>query len=710
VSRSDYILLGVDSVVRITAAMAFLFVLIPRMALPKQPGTTTLERLWWNLGVGMTALVLAGQLLSFGNLFTLPSLLLALLVLVIAARCITNREHPIRFVRRLYELAVIAAFNALDGRMNFRRRFRLALRRLRRRAGESVFNRKAAPVVAGWIALIAVSAALRFYRPFTTLDFGASDPYIHLYWLKLLAVGTQVDLSWGPYPRGLHFVLLSIVKVANIDEVLLMNFFGAFVGVLMTLGVADVTRRVTGSVRAGLLAGFLFATMVGGPGQYWIIGGRFDGAEVPELPRHEFSYFGEEFVFLTKSLPTASFDLLFWTFKRQTMTLPQELAVVLLFPTALFAIDAVRRRRWWPLIGFFGGVAAIASIHPGVLLPLLVVVFAAMVAVKLTRDVKAPLERRFWVTLLLALITGFSWLGIFAFHGRHGAGLLSYYSGQKDLGLFVPALSTEPAREAVLLFTSTTPVMIIASIVSFLLLVLAFFVMDGDRAARLKCIALATLLFVVVQIATSLNLPMFLDPARNCLWLAISIAIVLAIAVDELVSVHIARVPALVVLLIGLSLWTSRVPDLQAQETRDFVDATEYGSASQALLGISRKLKPFTWTIVTYGQEFPHVLGRGYHMPSAEFLERYDPRAATLSVPTQYVFVVVEKNPHPFQVNAWASQFSRTNLEQRLLAWCVLYQTTHDDMRVYLEDDNIRIYVIQRTEAEASRIARNAGS
>lgn len=94
------------------------------------------------------------------------------------------------------------------------------------------------------------------------------------------------------------------------------------------------------------------------------------------------------------------------------------------------------------------------------------------------------------------------------------------------------------------------------------------------------------------------------------------------------------------------------------------------------------------------------VMRRGFHLSAVDFLDRYDPQSAVLPIPTPNVFIIVEKTAHPFQINTWATRFSRTDLEQRLQTWAHLYQVTHKNMRVFLEDESVRVYQIERTPAE----------
>jgi hypothetical protein len=102
------------------------------------------------------------------------------------------------------------------------------------------------------------------------------------------------------------------------------------------------------------------------------------------------------------------------------------------------------------------------------------------------------------------------------------------------------------------------------------------------------------------------------------------------------------------------------------------------------------------------------VLGRGFHLAAADFLEQYDPEQRRLPIPTRYVFIAVEKVPHRFEINAWAARFSRADIERRLQTWCFLYQLSHRDMRVFLDDEHVRVYMIERSAADARTLAENA--
>ena len=93
-SEAMYWLMSIDALIRITFAMAFLFVIVPALAWPRRKMATFLEGLFWNLGVGITLITLVGQILSLAHLFSLITLLLAAGLIVLFGRSMYLDEKP----------------------------------------------------------------------------------------------------------------------------------------------------------------------------------------------------------------------------------------------------------------------------------------------------------------------------------------------------------------------------------------------------------------------------------------------------------------------------------------------------------------------------------------------------------------------------------------------------------------------------------------
>jgi hypothetical protein len=209
-----------------------------------------------------------------------------------------------------------------------------------------------------------------------------------------------------------------------------------------------------------------------------------------------------------------------------------------------------------------------------------------------------------------------------------------------------------------------------------------------------------------MHVASRWRLPEVVEVRRNAEWFAIALCIAGGVGIASLPAR--ALKPALAALAIA---WSLRVPNVAAAPLREkLINYSGYGETAYAVLNIERKLEPFTWTLVTYGQEFPMVLGRGFHLPAPDFLDRYDPADALLRIPTKYVFIAVEKQPHPFQIDTWKASFSRANIESRLQTWCFLYGMSHRDLRVFLDDANVRVYEIRRPDNALAALVGERGT
>ena len=210
------------------------------------------------------------------------------------------------------------------------------------------------------------------------------------------------------------------------------------------------------------------------------------------------------------------------------------------------------------------------------------------------------------------------------------------------------------------------------------------------RTTDTTWICLATIAFAITHTASRFRLPEIVEVRRNASWLAMTLAILIGVAIVEILRTRITKIAAMLVAV----LWLWRVPVAGASER--VIDYSGYSATAYAVLQIERELEPFTWTLITYGQEFPMVLGRGFHLTAVEFLDKYDPADPQLNIPTPYVFIAVEKVPHHFEINTWAAKFSRADIQRRLQTWCFLYQRTHTDMHTFRDDDHVRVYIIRK--------------
>lgn len=695
-----YTLFAIDTTLRITAALLVLFVVVPALAWRRPESFSRMEWFWWNLGVGITLLTIAGQLFTLLNIASTPTYLVLFAAIIVFGRARAAGQPPLRWLAESYRDAVLFTLRVLDGRGDLRTRVPARMRDALQRTRAAFHEHRG--VVAAFTAVGLVAVITRFYRPFATANLGFSDTYAHLYLMRLLDEGKQVDPAWGPYPRGMHFLMLAIERLTNVDTILMMNFFGAFAGVLIVLAVADTARRVVlgaldspgeassrSSNIAALIAGLVFATMIGGARQYFALGGSVSTTNVAEAREALARPYAD---LVTNA---GEFDVLLTAFHRQTSTLPQELAIVLLLPGALFLLDWLRTRDRWRLAGFIGCTAAIAAVHSGVVVPLVALCAAVAIATLATHfgvlDKLGAIARGA-VAGAVGVTLGSSWLlGFIRYSSVAGSPTEAESHVGGATAYYFPFL--RGAGEATS-YMMLTPFLIAIAIAAIILAIAAI----RARAPHTLTVALGTLFFICTHSASVLGIPELIEVRRNAVWLAMMVAVLLGVAITAIA----ARVPrrlTVAVPALALLLWCVTIPNLFGSGMRSrILDYSGYGITTFAVLRISQTLEPFTWTLVSYGQEYPMVLGRGFHLNGSDFVEQFDPAEASLRIPTPHVFIAVEKTPHRFQINNWSKRFDRAAVEERLQTWCTVYGLTHRNIRIWLDDENVRIYEIVREE------------
>ncbi|MDY6877405.1 MAG: hypothetical protein SWK90_14550 [Chloroflexota bacterium] len=125
-----------------------------------------------------------------------------------------------------------------------------------------------------------------------------------------------------------------------------------------------------------------------------------------------------------------------------------------------------------------------------------------------------------------------------------------------------------------------------------------------------------------------------------------------------------------------------------------------YDAVAIKIYDIKEEHLAYTWTVVGVGEMLPHILGRGWYLNGEYFLQNYapdtycyDPEQPELGIPTEHVYIIVEKNVYAAPSTA-KGLYQRDTMEQGLWDWCKAYGQSHDNMTIYYEDNDIAIYHI----------------
>src|SRR5258708_17502317 len=265
------------------------------------------------------------------------------------------------------------------------------------------------------------------------------------------------------------------------------------------------------------------------------------------------------------------FDVLLTAFQRQTSTLPQELAIALLFPAALFLLDWLRTRDRWRLAGFAGCASAIAAIHSGVVVPLVLLCAAAVVAALVERSTNAREIGRAALAGAGAVAIGSTWiLGFIRYHHAGGTETMSAGSHVGSTALYYfpflrPLVRGNTDQLPVeVAYMPLTPFLAVAVIVAVILALRAARARDG----AMVWLWLDVISFTLTHAASAIGIPEIVEVRRNVTWLAMAMAALLGVAMSTVVALASQPRWARAAPASALAAWAFTIPNLFGTTTR----------------------------------------------------------------------------------------------------------------------------------------------
>ncbi len=128
------------------------------------------------------------------------------------------------------------------------------------------------------------------------------------------------------------------------------------------------------------------------------------------------------------------------------------------------------------------------------------------------------------------------------------------------------------------------------------------------------------------------------------------------------------------------------------------LNAIEYTTISDVILKINNNNRPFSWTVVSYVQEYAKVRNIGYHINTQNFLIRYNPSNKLLKIDTPKIYIFVENFPNPYKGKGeWYYRW-RGDIQNDLKSWIAIYSVNHSNIRVYYRTKTVTVYEIDNSE------------
>ena len=497
------------------------------------------------------------------------------------------------------------------------------------------------------LLLIVIGGAtyLRFYDTLSSAAPGMSDAAVTLAWMKYIS--QRILFYDGIYPQGFHIYLATLQKFAGSDPIYILKYVGSFNGVFTTITLYYFTYKLTNSKSTGIITAFVF------------------GILSPFLP-------GE------------------WA--RQASTNSQEFALAFIPLCWLFTIQYLQtkeKRYLWTAATAFSVTGLTHSLIYGLMAAGVVFIILTYFVFGIRKNFRAVyhLAAAGVVSGIISSIPMI--IGLVMKKPFHGSS--AEYLTASSVVTYIPRLN----------YIDYAAIICIGLI--FLLLVLHRWLKERPEPLvfliLFSSFALFSYLYLGVITGSTL-----ISSRIYLLWMMV-ICIVIGAGWYALVtSFRIILFKPLewtlcLALLISATVYYKPTPSMPYKMLHD--------SMINQYIAISKEFTPTDWMMISNEEGYAIAFGKGWHMQLYNFIDDYSPRTGKLVnqanpqeiIETENILILEEKvvfEPPLSIVKPLVEK--RTEYYQKLREWVEVYNQYHDNLTIYYEDENLRVYYIYQPE------------
>lgn len=642
------VLLNISIIIKILFVFFALFVLLPGRLFKPAQDDSFLDTFFINLTHMVFIAILLVPFLVIIKMYDLFSLSLSFFLIFLSPNIYNLCKHRSlveikKELRHRETVMTTYLLDVLDRRVSplvqfgryLIRRFVILRERLRNPDRTTILY------ILLWTAVFGYAAYLRLYDPFIHLTPGLSDPYPIIKNVKNLEMNRLFPEHI--YPEGFSSILSVFHFLSFLDLAHILRLFGPLMALVLVLSVYYVTLKATSNKWAALIPAFIYGAFTN-----------------------------------NNQLPIE--------LGRQITTLNQEFAMVFLLPTLYFLLQYLITRQKRYLFLFFEGLVIIFKVHSIVA----VMAFWGMVAIFIT-----GLFNRLWDRQVFLKVLGAGALATFLGHLTLLIGLMTGYrfhgSSAAMITLFAPQ-HTSP-------YLSLSPLLWVISFLAFFVLIFSlFFCHSKEKRIAYLFPCIFYLLLVLEYQANYFHIRHLVARYRTGQFVALTAAVIAGVSFHLFTLKDVVKKPLFhKVFYPAITLGTLLALGTAFPAKPPVSFRMGYEAAMANYLRISKEYTPLQWLIVSQVEEYSLALNKGWHMNTANFLERYSPFEEELPIDTPHIFIFVEKEIFKITVERTQEDYDwRWDQMRRMEEWCRIYMSNHKNMNIFYNDEKFEVYAIHK--------------
>jgi hypothetical protein len=652
---------------KVLLMFVFFYIFIPsRVIRLRKDDNTFLDVVFISFVHATLITIVVVHILSFLKVYDTFSLVISYVAVIFVALSIRKKTKE-KISSEITSNVMVRLFKFVDNESNYSDRFKRWKARTNDKFKDtvqrSVASIKSNPLRFIVIILVVLAAVyIRFGQSINHIFLGESDCYVHLAWSKY--IGSNSIYQDGIYPYGYEAIVSALNKLSFMDSYSILRFLGPIQGIMIVMSIYYILKKYN---RKGTM--LIWSVVL-----VYVLG---------------------------SGLPV---DI-----TRQISALPQEFASIFLLPGLYFFNTYLNVKEKKYLYYSAECLCLTLLIHPYVTV-FMVLSFAVafIVNISFVKDIRAFFNMI--LIMILAAAVGVLPLLVGMLKGMPFHSSLKYIIGAAKL----------PSSGVNINFLDPNRILMLFIILSILVLVLGFVYLIRLKTLKDQLyirhdiiIIIISLLLYLLYKAQSFNLPVIMDPNRIGIFLAMYAVVVIGIFIELLClliknnKLNIA-IQFLCFLLIAFTIYSI------GKIAMPIPNQYEYDAAGSAYLNIKRDYPTFDWTIVSPVEQYQEVLGYGWHYNLFQFiLDLEDKNKSKINIPTDYVFIYVEKYPLGSDKKVtiedskksvpvitgelskyYTDDNSRRILEAKMYFYMENFRLKNKEVTIYYDDKDMRIYLV----------------
>jgi hypothetical protein len=544
-----------------------------------------------------------------------------------------------------------------------------------------------------WIALLlfAIAVFVRFaVRVFNPMAMAAmADPYVHLTWAKMILINRL--FTDGLYPLGYNSIIASIGRLSNFDMYHVVRFMGPIGSCILLIGLYWFLKVITQNQLHSILGMIIFG----------------------------FSTFN--------GLPVEFF--------RQTLSLPMEFSIAFIFPGLIFLHDYIVKGNRNDLLHYWMTVVVVVIIHSYGALFFAISSAVLMLSAFLNRCLTIKNFSAIFITGISAGIIGMLPILIGKLQGVKwhlmSTSWISSNVKTASIGEVIKGFGNQ--------LGSLPPFILIVGC-TVLGGILYSAIVNIIFSKKKKCLWETTIFTLMAVIMVLYFGPehgfSLLDPTRVTMFLTMVLLIGVILFISNFIQFMGSfykkasytfwmglwgRIIICSIIAVFTLAWLIAFPIQLSSENPMALRPIEYNSAISVYYNVKKEYPLFDWTLVAPVEQYQEALGYGYHYELWKFNEDFSLVDASnplfdIPIPTTYIFIYVEKIPLQIWTNNeiastpeyfkgkteihYRDSVGRAKLEKSMWEWCEAYMKTHDNMTVFFENEELKVYKVEHDPSE----------